>query len=285
MREIPEMNTLFFDSVAECGQYVKNNSLVMQDSGKFKWYGEINAAKSLELAITGDDSCVAQAERLMDKFSNDQETLKAKTVSDVVGGFASVPAFLSGNPQSMRRRQKVKNDVAPLTILVDLTCSCDIDAEKMRNRGIAILALVMLLTSSRPVELYAIGTGGAEESNKQDKGDEFHMIITRIETTPLDLATSAYALTHVGFFRRVVLGIGMKKYMSHGKWGTFIDCDYGKTTGKKYRETMLRHAGLPDETLYIPPASSYDRDSTMLMDEPIKWVNKMVKELATSEEI
>ena len=287
MREVPEMNTMFFDSISDLGSYAKANNLAFHsDRTSSSWFNETSIEKSLEMAITGDESCVGEAEKLMGKFTNTIETLKAKTISDVVGGFASVPAYLSGNPQSMRRRSKVKVDVAPLNILVDVSCSAEISAEKMKNRGIAILSLVMLLASSRPVSLHVSSVDAAQvKGENQIDGDCFSMVIAHIETAPLDLGTAAYALTNVAFSRRILLGIAMIKYLSQSRWPTFVGCKNGVATTPAYRAKVLHYAGMSDDTLYIPAASVSDPDSNMLMNEPIKWVSKMVTELSTSEEI
>lgn len=156
------------------------------------WAGNTQWLDLIAKCQTGDTSLVASAEALMARLECSIHTTEREWHSDVVGWFPSVPAYLAGQPNDMRRLVHTPSDTSPVTIWADSTTSAGISATDMMNRGVAILALVLKLQEYRPVDL-------VQCCMYSDK-----LLTVAHQTRPLTLATVAYALTNVGFTRRIL---------------------------------------------------------------------------------
>ena len=74
--------------------------------------------------------------------------------SSVCGAFPSVPDYLSGMPENMRRRTHNPDESTLIRIFY---CTSGYDS---LNRSCAALALAIALSNTRPVELYAFDVKG-----------------------------------------------------------------------------------------------------------------------------
>src|SRR4029450_10054823 len=83
----------------------------------------------------------------------DLATLRPEWHSSVAGAFPSVPDFLAGIPECMRRRVVQPNELTPLTVWICTTSSGGVEFEDLQRRGVAVLALAMALANARPVEI------------------------------------------------------------------------------------------------------------------------------------
>jgi hypothetical protein len=92
---------------------------------------------------------------------------------------SGVPQYLAGNPYSMRLKRRHATATAPLSVFVELVASAGINAETCLKRGVAMLALVRMLTNLRPVELWAVIAMGRQNSRSS--------LCVRLDTAPLDL--------------------------------------------------------------------------------------------------
>lgn len=222
------------------------------------WYGGVGHEESLRRLTTGDNSLVAESDRLMRALEDQVPLTKRwKNVDDVVGGLPNVPAYLAGTPINMRRRVKLMREDAPISVFVDLTSSAGIDAERLFKRGTAILAFVRLLTEHRAVELWA-GIG----LNSSSGGSS--MIGWRIDTAPLDLARSAHLLCSPSVARGLGYKFAQSLHRAGGSW-PFRSFDKHKASG----EERLR-AVLGTEIKFIPPIFVTDE----LVTAPVKWIKR-----------
>lgn len=232
-----------------------------------KWYGSKDYATAMAQVLSGDLSNVAASDAILDKIEAEPMLTHVwRNRLDVVGGIPHVPAFLAGHPMNMRRRERVASEQGPLCIFVTLTVSADIDAAVMRKRGVAILALVRMLSNVRPVELYACNSmGGA--------GYAAH-IVTRIDTAPLDLARAAHMLTDTAVVRGLGYGLGRTLCQKHlgktwdGNWA------YGNTeTFRKNALAIYSSVTNPNaESMIVAAAHSNDP----MVTEPVKWLESML---------
>lgn len=174
------------------------------------WMDGLTRDDAARFARDGDESRVAASDAFMAKLEDKFEfhTGRFRTIDAIAGGCPNVAAFIAGAPLAMRRRQRVADDMAPLTIVVDTTSSGGIGANDLERRGAAILALVRLLATRRPVTLYA----GAAMGNSVAKADGINAVMTRIETAPLDLARAAFLLAHPGAARGVGYGVVVDEF-------------------------------------------------------------------------
>ncbi|WP_211440948.1 DUF7192 family protein [Collimonas humicola] len=282
----PELNIQSFDSVAELGNYCqqKDISFANRDGRgqgiKASWYGDIGAADAYRMCREGDTSQVAAAEAMMAKFEEQLYSAGYVDMPSVAGCYPCVPEALMGEPESMREPTLVESENAPLTILVDVSCSASVSAKKMQQRGIAVLSVVMALSASRPVTLKLLNV--QEGKPREATDDLFTIIAVNVNTTPLDLASAAYAITHVGFARHLMYGacwaIGGQR--NGGNFGEFrgIRSGRGYTEGfpenkEQYRMRICGYLGIDGEALVIPPAIS---TSDLILSDPAAWVHEQI---------
>lgn len=222
------------------------------------WTGSKPFATSVEQVRYGDLSGVAASEELLDKLETEQFVSPVwRNRLDVVGGSPCVPAYLAGHPMAMRRRERIMTEQGPLAIIVSLTLSGGIDTETMRKRGATLLALVRLLSVSRPVELWtAICLGGSNHGTH---------VLTRLDTAPLDLARAAHMLTCPSVTRGLGYGI-CETLCAGGSWphGNF---DKYQATA---RELYTGATGTQSDVLYVGAAHLNDP----LVRRPVEWIKE-----------
>lgn len=233
------------------------------------WYGNKNYNTSVEQIRSGDLSGVAASDALMEKLELSAPLSHAwRIVHDVVGGVPNVPAFLAGQPLTMRRRERTVSEQAPLSIFVSLELSGGIDITTMRKRGAAILALVRRLSNLRPVELFVCCSIGQMNVAAH--------IICRVDTAPLDLARAAHVLTCPSATRGVCYASGGQLLNDHlgqrgewtGQWAYADDNVY-----RRNAREILASAVTPNaEVLYVSAAHVNDP----AIKQPTQWLRDMV---------
>ena len=223
---------------------------------KNDWTGSKSFATSTDQVRNGDLSGVAASEKLLEKLETEQFVSPVwRNRLDVVGGAPCVPAYLAGHPMNMRRRERVASEQGPLAVIVSMTLSGGIDTETMRKRGATLLALVRLLSTSRPVELWtAICLGGSKHGTH---------VLTRIDTAPLDLARAAHMLTCPSVTRG--LGYGICTDLKEG--GSWPHGDFD-TYQRTARELYTGAIGTNSEVLYVGAAHLNDP----LVSKPAEWI-------------
>lgn len=223
------------------------------------WVGGMSAADAPRFLTEGDESRVAASDVFMAKLEDKFEFLtgRFRTVDAIAGGCPNVAAYLAGAPMAMRRRQRVADDLAPLTIVADCSSSSGISGKDMEKRGAAVLALVRLLSARRPVNLYAGVTAG-------NSGTGIVATMTRIETAPLDLARAAFMLSHQGAAR----GIGYGLCMNEFEPGALGWCFGSEALERSYSPTFWARVFPATEVLFISGAHLKDA----AVSDPEKWL-------------
>lgn len=263
-------NVHTFSSPAEFGEFCLVKNITYDGDNHGKWTGFLKAAEAAKLAITGDDSHVASAEKMLEKFNTHIETSSFMDMPSVAGCYPCVPEALMGEPECMREPMEVSSEHAPMTIVVDTACSASVSARQMETRGIAILAVVMALSASRPITLKTVSVSSGF---KNKEGDKYAIVAVDLPTTPIDLATAAYVLTHVGYTRNLKYGYA-SKYLGFddGKWPTFKGVVYGKVQTVEYQENVKKYMELEGEVLMIPAAFSEDG----VIENPEEWIQSIL---------
>jgi hypothetical protein len=268
LRGAPKDHFVLADSMADLGRGapgIAPTTAYERDSDRPEWYGRITFDEACQLAIQGDVKLVAKSDKLLAKFERYAfETTGRGWRNDVVGALPDVPAYIAGHPLNMRRRTRLDSAAAPIAIVIDTTISAAIDSKTIMRRGAAILALVRILAGRRPVELWAVSQVGAKDSGCATVG-------ARIDTTPLDLGTAAFALTHPGFPRRLCYSMA-RKYGFSGSW----PYNRGGGESRDCMVDMLRPA-MPHvtECLFMP--GMHVEDSAA--NEPELWIEQKLAEL------
>lgn len=221
-----------------------------------------NRIQAAEVARTGYLPSVKLSDKFLDQVEHlfPAPTTRHEIRDDVTGAFPNVPAYIAGQPLSMRRKIKRENEFSPIAIVADLVSSGGIASEKLLKRGAAILALARALSARRPVELWA-------GCSMEGMGGGACHVYFQIDTQPLDLARAAYMLAHPAFSRGNCYGMGKAEYRFGGGW------PYNRRQDDATMADVVRRA-FPhlSDIIYVPGIYITDE----CIDDPIGWITRHV---------
>jgi len=260
-------NMITFDGTAELAKYLRDKRVIDSRNGNWHLNG-LTQKQVVEFIEFGNDAAVAKSDEMLAEMESHMDELATtyKVVGDVAGGVPNVAAFLAGDPINMRRRKRVLSPLAPLTFYIDLTSSGGIPDYTLRRRGAAILALVRILETRRPVTVYcgvALGRGY----------DTAASAWVRLDTMPLDLTRAAHMLSHTSVSRAALYGsveAMMGKHYGQWPWDNI---------NKWYRMAAqcIKTITGNDEVVFVAPAYRDLAEVAMILDEPVKWIEMMLK--------
>lgn len=231
------------------------------------WFG--SNYSEFERAVTvGDNSLVKESDDFLKQIEDQVPISRGwKNVDDVVGALPNIPAYLSGHPQCMRRRQRTMKDNAPLVIYMDLTTSAMISARDVRKRGVTLLALVRQLVEHRSVELWVGSSLGRY-------GGGSGTVMWRIDTAPLDLARAAFYISATVMARGFGYSICNAELETAGTW-PFNNFELHKATAKERLGAVFPG----QEILYVPPIIGFDE----LVNKPVAWIKRTMAQYVNRE--
>lgn len=265
----------------ELGQIVLNSPAELADAAESarshmhensSWTGE-TIAQALEFTRRGNPARVAEAESMIEKIVSELELEAPEWANDVAGAYPDVPAYLSGQPECMRRRILSVSEKSPVRVWVDVTSSAGIKHEMLAKRGTAALALVMsLIREGRAVELYTYTSLGGRKNGQS-------VVAVRMLTAPIDTASVAHCLTSQGYARTLCYGV------SHSLGGNGGWSNHGQEH-RPFPERLKAHQTKVLESLYSPgdvviPPCHFDDPA---IKNPIQWVNDRLAETRASIE-
>jgi hypothetical protein len=231
------------------------------------WMGGMDYQQAIHAAHAGDAAGVAASDKLMAEFEAlAPVTRKWRTIDTVAGGAPNIGAYLAGSPLSMRRRQRELSQGAPLTIFVDAVSSSGINAQDLKKRGAAVLALVRVLGAVRPVTVYMVAGGGTDVS---DSPAAFVMV--RMDN-PLDVSRAAFFLGHPGAGRGLaysVMAVAVAPGLYTGSWAWGSATKYRQHAPKIFADAIGADMA---ECLYLTPPHTKDKEIV----NPAKWVLDML---------
>jgi hypothetical protein len=237
-----------------------------------KWYNNETEDQTLAYSLRGNTALVPAAERLITSLDAGIETPRKAWSRSPVGPRVSVPDVIAGLPTPMRVLENSPDENAPITILATTTSSGALSAELLCRRGTAILALVLALSRFRPISLYLLST---LDGNQDGTGET--ILLTRINTTPLDLATACYVLTSSGFDRRITHNVGTKLNKFTGSWPRGFNYF---SPGEYYANLTHRLNFDPTKTLVVEAARLDDP----IVDNSVLWVQTQVNKFLNKGE-
>lgn len=217
---------------------------------------------------TGDDSLVAKSDAMLARIeaASPLDNCTHESIRTVAGSFADIPAYLSGSPVAMRRRQR-KEAVAPLTVVIDVTSSGGMGKEVLERRGVAALSLLRKLEAAgHAIELWVCA--GIGDSGKTS------FAFTRLDTRPMDLSRACWALCSHEFSRQC--SYAALNTTGNGSYNIWPWADV-KWHGypEAQREAYAMALGLdPASVLALPPIHlNHDTGSFKSEETAIAWVN------------
>lgn len=196
------LNFLMFDSPLEAVEYMQGTVMKLPTykvGGQTPPWAGGTLNQTLDWMRNGEESAVKASDALLSKYEHMFKITGTKftTIDDVAGSVPNVPAYLAGHPLTMRRRQRHQSEQAPLVVTVDTMPSAGVSVDAIKERGNAILALVRILSSVRPIELWAGSCNAPSASNAVT-----NCFYVRIDTAPMDLAKASFLLAHPAFPRQ-----------------------------------------------------------------------------------
>lgn len=230
------------------------------------WLGGMSYEEAAKAAYEGYAAGLVESDAMLDKFSDlDLASRRWRTFDAVAGGAPNIGAYLAGSPLSMRRRERQLSDAAPLNVFCDVMSSAAIDVSSLKNRGVAVLALVRALSATRPTTVYMVGGDGSAPTTPAA------FCAVRMDN-PMDLSRAAFFLGHPGAARGLLystLKHGLGCPISTGSWAWGSVNEYRKHAPRLFSQAV----GTPlDDCLYLAPPHTGDK----AISDPVAWVRDML---------
>lgn len=258
-----------FDSLSHVLEEARDVSGRMDHSRS--WDLGVSAEDARRLAVRGDLTIAARAEALLGRVEpvyTEGQAIGWRPA--LVGPIVDVPAFLSGDPFSMRARRPRDMACRTVRVYVDVVSSCTLTGAQLLQRGVSILALMESLQRNRiDVELHLVC------SMSRRSGREPLTYVIPIESKPLDLSVAGFVLAHPAWPRNVLYQHG-DRYDRH----SLLCPGFIKTRDqpKTYDRWARKHLDLEPTDVYVPLA--YGGDELVITD-PQEWVQQRVSQILT----
>jgi hypothetical protein len=235
------------------------------------WDGGVGGDDALRMAREGSS---AMATSTLANLTHLESTMGASVRSrfapSVAGSRVCVPDYLSGRPTCMRRRTRVESESRHVNVYVSLASQGGVRAADLLARGAAVLALLEYLQASgTSVDLYLL----AELADGQY---EDYWQVIRVETRPLDLSTSGFAIGHPAFGRHLTYAYAeaTAEVEYTGQWSRRAH-DLGKGS-ERWCNYIRAELGLAPTDILVP----YTRDYDQIVTDPAAWLAARVSQLS-----
>lgn len=208
------MNTDKFTYYESVQEFVSILSGPMPGRGEAsEWNGNLSWEEARDKALKGSIEDAARIEPLIERFLHavDIPTPGRARVRDVCGGLPVVPEFLSGNPEHFSDLRMIESESAPVRVWFDPTSSAVVSAESLLERGAAVAAFVLALSTTRPVELW-IATSNQGRTTP----------CIKLGASPFVTSEVAFAVGHVAFARSLTYGWSSQFWRWSGLWAAWF---------------------------------------------------------------
>jgi hypothetical protein len=254
-------------ALAEPGTLARINGTGGSDKLLAEMAGGMGWREAFDAARNGHAEGVAESDAYLAQLENEFHVPTARRTvrDDVTGAVPNVPAFIAGQPLTMRRRIVTENEYAPIAVVVNPSAAANITAGEYRRRGAAVLALVRALASRRPVELWL-----AYSIDRASKAETTNWLLAPIDTAPLDVSRAAFLLAHPACLRRMFFAAVSGDAMKSG-----LRCAYRNPTVARdyYPHAVRRLMSHVSEVVTVPRANKGD----LIIADPLAWLREHVK--------
>lgn len=232
------------------------------------FYGAHDVPGAIEVARKGISKYNDRIQSLVDKVQCDLPTTEDVWTPSVAGVFPIVPAAIAGLPDNMLRREEVETTGVPLRIFVSCCVGANFGESEIAARGVAMCALLQVLSARRPVEMMLYGDMGNESLGLVSP-------IVRVQSMPLDTVTITAALTDRSFLRRLLFTWCDKAY-GGGRYGYDGHWAHGMQPTDKQAQRLSREAlGATPRDLVFHGGGNFERND--IFTDPVAWVQNQVK--------
>ena len=220
----------------------------------------------------GTDDTVPAAESMLARIqANLPEPMARRWELAHAGAFPCVPAFLSGEPESMWSTAEAPTESNPVRIFVCSTSSGGVSHDDLLKRGCACLGLVLLASRTRPVELFSYAHCSETDSRRGDA-----VIVQRLQSHPMMLSEVSYVLTSAGWARNLTYAyLSERLGYRNLHWAEAQRRD--SYQGGPATRALL---GLAESDVLIGPVHAHDP----VVKDPIGFVNRELSKLGLTQE-
>ena len=276
-----------FDTPGEFSAYLKQHAREgRKPSHGSSFYSGESFASACAKAETGDAKAAEDSAKLMKALSDLAIPQKRRELVHAKhGGRVSVPAYLGGSQNPVRKSMQTASQKAPIAIVCGFVSSGMIEQRDLYKRGTALAALVRRVAAQRPVDLYLAGTG------RIDSTDTSVSLLIKFPTRPIDTHRLAFLLSSQGFGRcmafagydlaahfAAIAGIAATKpyeFDTQIAWGG--NYDYSTSTHCDYAQDIADVLG--KQVFFFNDVISTKGDMTEINQDAVAWVNRKAKEL------
>lgn len=222
---------------------------------------EANVRAGMDNLATGRPDLVSEAQKLMDELSLELDTPRRTWKPSIAGAYPSVPAYLSGMPESMFTLTPSWREDSPIRVWLGVTSSASITSEQLLRRGVALAAFAMALSETRTVTLtpYILSSSVGHGRDAYISWD--------LQTSPLVLSEVCASLADVAVIR--YLGLWATDHLNNAYSPTWTN-DYADET--KMRSIL----GCAEDDVWLSSIHANDP----LLTDPVGWIRSAVVKYA-----
>jgi hypothetical protein len=194
---------------------------------------------------------------------------------DIAGAFADVPAFLAGDPMSMRRLVNQVSDTRPVRIFVGMASSCSFTSDQLAKRGALVSALALQLSKTRSVDVYAINSGRKTFGKGNLAGESFDWSVLVKLPKPVSASDLSYWLCHQASVRGLL-------YATERAFSGPLSWPYALLNFGDYSTppAIAAHAklwGAHDSDIVIPFPMAGNAAQTEMILKPETWLRNTLQ--------
>lgn len=200
--------------MAEILQYIdakptslERNPQIARTEESSSWYADCTWNQTRYLAVNG----WPEETELIEEFSSRLEAKLGAQLNideyfyDVTGQDFDLDRVLIGEPEAWLNTEQVEIKAPALhtlRLVINIGASSDVNAETLKHRGAAVVALVSLLERTRrSVEVVAI-TRDCSVHGQAEEGFDFNFTVKQAGQE-IDLSKLAFVFMHAGMLRRI----------------------------------------------------------------------------------
>ena len=255
-----DIQRFHFGSTSELADWIK--TLTPKPGGFF-----FQSDSGLRTLREGSTTYLPQAQKLIDRFNEEIPTLRRVWQPSIAGFFPNVPAYLTGEPESMWHMANDESDKAPIRVWVGVTSSASITNDDLIERGAALSAFAMALSERRPVLIspyWTLGNGGANPHSMT--GGEFGNVVSwDMQSSPIVLSEVIPCLSDPNIIRYLGLDAGYSLDRRIPRVGPWFPNELNE-------QWMRECLGAADDDVWLPAIFS----RSGLISNPIEWIKQQI---------
>lgn len=259
-----------FDAPEEYLAYLNSLEGNYTNSDRKDFYG-LSWDEAKKTLCSGTSKYVQSAQDLISKMADENvfSLVRPELVTQMVGFLPNVPAYLSGQPETMYNIVQTENEsnTTPISIYVETLISAGLSHSQIIARGTAIMAFALAMNNIRPTFIYTVCISRPYKS-KHNSG-----IVCAIPARPLDVERAAFMLCDPAYSRRLAFQ-AMADHAGDNNGNNVNPWAFGgNPTSEDYTTNMRLALQLEPHDVFIHGGYSLDQ---LMLTNPVQWVKNMI---------